>query len=164
VNAHRLLLLADFLETKVLPERWDYETIVGADWGGAPDLSCGTTGCALGWATQIPELHDAGMRLIAGSPDMQRRFAPEGGGVVVDAITIFAQAREVFGLTKEEVDYLFDPSYASYDFESRDPESPGYTTLVGAANLLGPYATASEVAAHIRAFVSNGGMPWVGRE
>lgn len=51
-----LLQLADFLE-KLSPERFDYGVWVGETWKGDPDLSCGTTACAAGWACVIfPEL------------------------------------------------------------------------------------------------------------
>ncbi len=33
----------------VPPERFEFKNWIGADWGGAQDLSCGTTACALGW-------------------------------------------------------------------------------------------------------------------
>lgn len=48
----RLLALAAFLE-KLPRRRFNYETWLGADWDGQPDLSCGTTACAFGWACTI---------------------------------------------------------------------------------------------------------------
>lgn len=57
-----LLRLADFLDT--LPsKRFDFNTWVGDDWKGKPDLSCGTTACALGWAATIPAFRKRGLRL-----------------------------------------------------------------------------------------------------
>lgn len=46
VSNNRLLKLAAFLDT-VPPERFKYDTWAGEDWKGKPDLSCGTTACAL---------------------------------------------------------------------------------------------------------------------
>lgn len=48
----RLLRLAKFLE-KLPRHRFDYGSWVGSDWEGKPDLRCGTTACALGWATTL---------------------------------------------------------------------------------------------------------------
>jgi len=62
IHADRLLVLAAFLE-KLPPDRFDFGQWVGADWKGSPDLSCGTTACALGWATTIPRFRRMGLRL-----------------------------------------------------------------------------------------------------
>ena len=62
MNADLLLDLANFLD-KLPPERFKYNDWVGKDWGGKLDLSCGTTACALGWATQIPSIAAKGLRL-----------------------------------------------------------------------------------------------------
>src|SRR5688572_7294928 len=62
VYAARLLRLAELLEA--LPrKRFNFTSWVGDDWRGASDLSCGTTACALGWATTIPSLRRAGLRM-----------------------------------------------------------------------------------------------------
>jgi hypothetical protein len=52
----RLLALADFLEKRVPPERFDMGCWLDPDWKGAQDLSCGASACALGWAPQVPAL------------------------------------------------------------------------------------------------------------
>lgn len=64
---------------------------------------CGTSACALGWATTIPELRRLGLRL---------RFVNEGyGAIVVYGLQHdFAAARAIFGLTSEEVLFLFSDS------------------------------------------------------
>jgi hypothetical protein len=68
VGNRRLLALADLLE-KLPRKRFDYSNWVGDNWTGDPKLSCGTTACALGWATTMPNLRRAGLRLNkAGSP------------------------------------------------------------------------------------------------
>lgn len=48
----RLLVLAEFLETKVPASAFDL-----SDW------NCGTSACAVGWATTIPEFRLLGLRL-----------------------------------------------------------------------------------------------------
>lgn len=62
ISNRRLLKLAAFLET-VPRERFNYGHWVGENWRGAPDLSCGTTACALGWATVMPEFRRLGLYL-----------------------------------------------------------------------------------------------------
>lgn len=59
---NRLLKLADFLET-VPPKRFRFSSWVGDDWQGREDLSCGTTACAVGWASTIPAFRKLGLRL-----------------------------------------------------------------------------------------------------
>src|ERR1700677_2224498 len=61
--ARRLLKLADFLD-KLPPKRFDYGAFVGNDWKGKSDLSCGTTACALGWATTDKNLRKCGLKLV----------------------------------------------------------------------------------------------------
>lgn len=58
----RLKRLADFLQI-VPEERFDMQRWVGDDFKGSPDLSCGTSACAVGWATTIPEFREAGLHL-----------------------------------------------------------------------------------------------------
>lgn len=62
VGNRRLLKLAAFLR-KLPRKRFNYESWVGEDWQGAPSLSCGTTACALGWATTMPIFRRLGLRL-----------------------------------------------------------------------------------------------------
>jgi hypothetical protein len=52
VYKRRLLKLAAFLE-KLPRERFDFSLWVGRDWGGAQDLSCGTTACAMGFGVAM---------------------------------------------------------------------------------------------------------------
>ena len=62
----RLLKWAEFLE-QLPPKRWDYGHWVGKSWQGAPDLSCGTTACALGWACTIHSFRKLGLRMGGGA-------------------------------------------------------------------------------------------------
>jgi hypothetical protein len=57
----RLLVLAEFLETKVPWSRFDLG--VWSDKIGGPN-ECGTTACACGWGTTIAEFRVAGFRLV----------------------------------------------------------------------------------------------------
>jgi hypothetical protein len=126
MNAKNLLILADFLET-VPAEGWNYARIL-TRWDGRKKLSCGTTACAIGWGTQVPELQAAGLHLnrIRMSADFH---------------LLFKRAMKAFDLSKDEATHLFIPR--SVDFDAGPlPES----------------ATAREVAAHIRAFVACGGL------
>lgn len=134
----RLLELADLLEH--LPDnRFDYNHWVGDDWGDAQDLSCGTTACALGWAATIPKLRAVGLRLARyyqGGPgvvhlyDQDDRLLASGTGA----------AEEVFGITRREASWLFIPNFpAPWDDGEHGPPSN---------------ASAIEVAAHIREFIS----------
>src|SRR5258708_29942944 len=59
IGRQRLRILADFLETQVPAERFH----IGA-WAKSIDFEkCGTVGCAIGWATTIPEFKAAGLSL-----------------------------------------------------------------------------------------------------
>lgn len=62
-HASNLRLLAKLLIERVDPDRFYFATWVGEDWQGAQDLSCGTTGCAVGWAATFPEFRDQGLAL-----------------------------------------------------------------------------------------------------
>lgn len=99
----RLLKLADFLE-KLSRKRFDYSCWVGEDWEGKQDLSCGTTACALGWATTIPSFRRVGLRLVAG--DVRLRLVAGdvqfGRGVWgTDA------AEKFFGITADQAENIF---------------------------------------------------------
>lgn len=95
VGNRRLLKLAAFLRT--LPrERFDYTSWVGNGWEGAQDLSCGTTGCALGWAATMPAFRRLGLHL---GPDAAPRL---GRKMPMES------ARLLFGLSGEEYS-LFVP-------------------------------------------------------
>lgn len=128
----RLLRLADFLE-KLPRNRFDYSEWVGEDWEGDQDLSCGTTACALGWATTIPSLRKAGLRLS------------EVGSVTDKAhCDGFEAAAKVFDVTVSDAQFLFQPSVPGWRAdlsEQFDWDSPSAD------------ATAKQVAKHIRRFV-----------
>lgn len=105
----RLIKLAVFLE-KLPPKRFDYGVWAGNNWKGKPDLSCGTTACALGWATTIPEFKKLGLRL--------RRDQYNDVEVVLgtrSAIRIDTEAAQrVFNLTATEASALFTARGITY--------------------------------------------------
>ncbi len=148
-RADRLLLLADFLE-RLPDKRFDYGHWIGNGWKGDPGLSCGTTACALGWATAIPEFQALGLcavkrpngNITVGIKDDldagQFHRAPERAG------------EYVFGLADEsEFDELFVPD-DHWDCEER---SQGECIDCEEGKPCGQ-ATAKQVAAHIRRFVA----------
>lgn len=112
VYKRRLLQLVDKLR-KLPVKRFNYSTWVGKDWAGASDLSCGTTACALGWATTIPALRRAGLRLghLPGEDiDSFQPFAPHMLGDTPSYDSAEYAAAEVFGLSLDEYEYLFIPN------------------------------------------------------
>lgn len=133
-----LAKLANFLDT--LPkDRFRFHT-----WFSSEHFSpsaCGTTACALGWATAIPEF---GM-CMGYNPDacsaypMLKSDKREELDQWVAACTA---ASEVFGLTEKETEYLFIPGE---DQDSRYNE-----------NSLTRHAGPHAVAEHIRDFLEVG--------
>jgi len=152
MNKRRLLKLAEFLE-KLPRKRFNYRRWVGGDWGGAKDLSCGTNACALGWATTIPTLRRAGLRLEPYASNASKTW---GGGYVTLAQPTqrfrslrsygigesIAAGAVAFDLTDVESMFLFSP------FSRWSPP------VVPHGN-----ATPKQVARHICKFVERGGMP-----
>lgn len=94
VGLRRLLKLADFLETL---RNW-----VGDDWKGKADLSCGTTARALSWATTIPSLRRAGLRLNVDSGLVENRRSGDRDPI--------SAAMTIFELTIDEASEIFYPS------------------------------------------------------
>lgn len=97
-------------------KRFDYSQWVGKNWQGKTDLSCGTTGCALGWAATLPEFQEAGLHLTVGSRDSKGNawgsVEYTGGGGCSNGETAGAA---VLGLEEIEGYYLFIP----YEFEEK---------------------------------------------
>lgn len=144
IYKNRLLLLASFLEN--LPEgRFNYGHWVGKDWQGKQDFSCGTTACALGWATAIPELADAGLIMVKGENIGRNggvvclRSEAKKEGFVLNYYHANKAAEHVFDLNEDEFNFLFIP----------DSEE---NTMYG-RRMPNERASAKEVAAHIRFFV-----------
>lgn len=140
VGRNRLLKLAQLLE-KLPINRFNYAEWVGSDWQGKSDLSCGTTGCALGWATTIPSLRRAGLRLIPFDDRKGGWVALIYGGIRI--ANSEGAAEKVFGISYEEAKYLFNGDMsAPYEMRSQLAGSPNWD------------AKPAEVAKHIRRFVA----------
>lgn len=137
----RLLKLADFLDTLKRKDFdfgcWVGDGLVDTAFEAYNDVvnqritpGCGTTACALGWATAIPSLRRAGLRLAQGEVCLVKDMGKE------DYDRPERAAAEVFGLSDEEFQLLFTPGYPD---EGCLPEE----------------ATAKQVAKHIRKFVKS---------
>lgn len=101
VYKKRLLKLADKLDWvhKHVPHQFDYNQWIGLDWEGKADLSCGTSACALGWATTIKSFRRLGLRVPDNShSDYNSKWAEMG--------------MEIFGLWEEGFRKVFVPSYS----------------------------------------------------
>jgi hypothetical protein len=154
MDSERLLKLADFLET-VDPDRFYYGNWVGTrrfPWMGDPDMTCGTTACALGWATQIPEFRAAGLELVKLEGNSDKLGAYHGAimlrgadqtGVWYSAVELsISSAMRFFDLDESEARFLFMPD---------EKRSGGYERFSSPSSYAGP----SEVAEHIRMVVRN---------
>lgn len=105
----RILKLADFME-KLPPKRFNFLRWVGTDWKGAPDFSCGTTGCALGWATTMPFFRRLGLQMggvervptINGAPIHSSFFS---------RLLVPSEMCELFGVSQDVFDQLFVPKF-----------------------------------------------------
>jgi hypothetical protein len=154
MNADRLLKLANFLDN-LPPERFRFNAWVGDGWECKPDLSCGTTACALGWATTIPEFAAAGLCLRRVADGSHRGWAyvsmrdlptrEDQSDAIKDPATA---AHRIFDLTETEAWWLFIPLYEEDRFCEYD--------RVHGEHRPGAGATAKQVAAHIRDFILNG--------
>jgi len=90
----RLLKLADYVAN--LPrERFNFSHFVSSDWKGTIDFSCGTTACALGWATTMPFFRNLGLHL-------SRYGQPTLGHFSFTRIN-----KTIFALEQNEADNLF---------------------------------------------------------
>lgn len=111
----RLRKLTDLLDT-VPDERFDYVRWVGSNWQGKSDLSCGTTACALGWATTIPAFRKLGLRLLfdgfEGVHNIVNINKP-------DECDTFKVASDLFRISYEDSVSLFAPGVGEGHFTAR---------------------------------------------
>lgn len=96
VGNARLLALAAFLR-KLPRKRFNYAMWAGEDF---TEKSCGTVGCALGWAASMPKFRRLGLRIDATGIPVY--------GPTLDNIGASA-GMEIFGLDFSEAAYLFHP-------------------------------------------------------
>jgi hypothetical protein len=107
-QAKRLLKLADFLED-IPRKHFDMGQYASKDPNGKGKFKCGTTACALGWATQIPAFRKLGFKMnskghpVFADQDGNRFFCLEAG-------------EEFFAIDSYETSKLFsgdDEAYAT---------------------------------------------------
>lgn len=98
----RLLVLAEFLKT--IPEhKFNLRTWTTADsLESCNDHTCGTTACAFGWACNIKEFKEAGLRSQRGCPTFNGFMAYSAG-------------QDFFALTYTEAIRLFSPDAYTRD-------------------------------------------------
>ena len=135
MNIHRLEVLRDALRTSTIvhtPGRFDLRTWAGNEhipWEGNPDLSCGTTCCAVGLGTTIPEFAKAGLYLEKSDYD-EAGIVYKMDGIKYES---FDAVEKFFDISNREARMLFSPN--AYDnYEQTSP---------------------NEVADRIQAFIEN---------
>lgn len=108
-NRRLMLMVGKLREVQETePDRFHYASWVGRDWKGMEDLSCGTTACAAGWATTVPELAELGLYM---QKDRVRTDGTVIGSVAVRNVSTYSHhaLEQFFGLTYTETDHLFYP-------------------------------------------------------
>lgn len=104
----RLELLAEKHEyDHEMQARFDYSRWVGQDWGGKPDLSCGTKACSMGFATTMPVFQELGLSLRMFKSDFGQDY---GIITLTDKDGTFEReqaAAKLFGITLGQATDLF---------------------------------------------------------
>ena len=136
-HTENLNILANWMESHVPDDRFNYAIIIGSNWQGHLDWSCGTSGCAIGWGSTCPALQAQG--LVPMEEHRSNEFVGSAGA------DLWKNAKRIFRLTSREMQYLFQPE--SYDEHSGDTLNP-----------LPNGATNAQVVAHIRDFIECGGV------
>jgi hypothetical protein len=103
MHADKLLRLADFLETEVKDEWFNLKIFADE---GFDIKTCGTTACAWGWASQVPEWQSV--------LTLKKSFSYHGLAVIYNEKYNFEAAQEFFNLNHQQCNFLFDPMYYSY--------------------------------------------------
>jgi hypothetical protein len=139
-----LQVLVDYVATQIPHDRFKYDVVLGSDWKGKLDLSCGTVGCILGWGMTCEILQKAGL-----ITNLEKYTITIGDEVYDDVFSagaeLFRGAQKLFRLTSREMDYLFQPD--------------SYENSGNRLNPLDNDAKLPEVVKHIREFLANGGAP-----
>ena len=151
IHFDRLLKLADFLDT-VPPEKFDFDVWCNGGRGEVggrvevPDLNvCGTTACALGWATAIPEFQKLGIKLDMCSSQFPCVTTLSDSRKRDSWSNALAAARDVFGLGAEDVSELFtSEGYHEY-----------YDDVEHGWDYEYPDLSVKDVATHIRQWVED---------
>jgi hypothetical protein len=136
MSARRLDLLEKLcvLLEGLPPEKFSYAT-----WaeGGVDLHACGTTACALGWATTIPE---CGLRLDRN--EYGYICVTDGG----KDSTVHAAAR-AFGLSIDEAGCLFCPDEESETVGGNSPDEEANASISSAASAASPRRPPSQARA-----------------
>lgn len=110
-ESRKRLMMIERKTRHVKPDKFWFGSWVGYGWGGKPDLSCGTTACAVGWATTIPYLRKRGLHLI------KLPTTKSGWPTILPNVDTFTSGMQhlegvakFLGLTIEEYKYLFTNS------------------------------------------------------
>jgi len=106
MNKQRLLTLAAHLRDQVPEEDFSMATWAGngkKPWNGTAVLSCGVAGCAMGYATTIPEFSDLGLHLASGGYRTDRAVISFKGHIGYQA------AMALFEIDDLQSDWLFNP-------------------------------------------------------
>jgi len=119
-----------------------YETLLESGEKG----SCGTMACALGWATTIPEIREAGLYLFGGVVEYRDPVGP------ICKFDHYAAAA-AFGISHEDARRLF---FGIAAWEAEDPDLPLHPRLVSGERILCT-ASRAEVTARIRQFCDREG-------
>jgi hypothetical protein len=142
MNTHRLEVLRDTLRTSTIahtPGRFNLNTWAGNDeipWEGNPDLSCGTSCCAVGLGTTIPEFAAAGLCLDAsigdgGDAGLVYKCKEDG-----HCYSSFHAVEKFFELSSRDAYYLF--SVGSYPYDATADEVADRIDLFLSASLREP--------------------------
>ncbi len=108
VGIRRILKLADYVEVQH-PTKFDFSLVVGFDWKGAKDLSCGTTACALGFATTMPFFRKLGIYLTGNPPYGYVAYSPPAGRDSYGMEAWEKIAKAVFSIPIQAFYALFQP-------------------------------------------------------
>lgn len=128
-NTPALRTLAAFLRT-VPRKKFNYCSWAGPEYNGAATaVDCGTTACAFGWATAIPEFRAQGLCLKGTPGPYNDAFVclvdddgPTSSNFSANWGLSVAAGAKVFGLNERQFEWLFTPSD---DFEAADDEDWG---------------------------------------
>jgi hypothetical protein len=114
MHRDRIEKIRDHLRYNVKDERFNIAFWAGntsQPWLGMPDLSCGTTACAMGHASTIPEFRDLGLYMVKENGKGWLQFGP---------YTHFEAAAAFLDISENAAIYMFDPdSYENGDYATR---------------------------------------------
>ena len=139
----RLTTLANFLKT-VPKQRFDFTRWVGKSYQGKADLSCGTTACAVGWATTIPTFRQLGLFLQRSSLAGNYRPCYYNAEDYGNELNGDCAVQHFFKLNEDEIVFLFYPHFTK---PASNPRS-----------CLSEKATPKQVAKRIECFIKHDGV------